>query len=266
LTTDIGAARDFITNLQLGIPTWAGDPPDYPIPPCPGYEDSAPAGPSAFDWDPRQCTNTNIGGGIRAGTTELLKEFDPTYPVPNAGENHPSKERLRVIVLLTDGAANASGLGSEGPDYGTGLQLGFCPQYTWYMPPPTDPFCRASNPSFTIGAGRHISGDVGYDAVDYALDWGDFAFLDEPVGNGIVAFTIGLGGLVVDGSLGDAEIGEKLLRYYAAAGDDANLATNPCAGAATAQPCGNYYFAPSGDELLDIFRAIAGRIFTRINQ
>jgi hypothetical protein len=29
--------------------------------------------------------------------------------------------------------------------------------------------------------------------------------------------------------------------------------------------CGNYYFAPSGNDLLRIFLEIAGRIFTRIS-
>lgn len=260
LTTKIQDARDFITALRLGIPEWAGDPPTYPIPECPGYN-------AAESWDPRQCTNTNIGGGIRAAATELLKEFDPTYPVPNAGENHPSKERLRVIILLTDGAANASGLGADGPTYGTSYQFGFCPQYTWYPSTAiTGPFCRAPNPGLAVGAGRHISGDVEYDAVDYALDWGDFAFLDEPAGNSIVMFSIGLGNAVVSSGLGQPDIGEQLLRYYAASGDDANAATDPCAGVSVAQSCGNYYFAPSGDQLLDIFRAIAGRIFTRINK
>jgi hypothetical protein len=32
------------------------------------------------------------------------------------------------------------------------------------------------------------------------------------------------------------------------------------------QSCGNFYYAPTGNELLNIFKAIAGRIFTRINQ
>jgi hypothetical protein len=30
--------------------------------------------------------------------------------------------------------------------------------------------------------------------------------------------------------------------------------------------CGNYYFAPSGDQLITIFEDIADRIFTRIIQ
>jgi hypothetical protein len=259
LTTDLNAARTLIDNLDLAIPDWAGSPPTYPVPPCINYADNPPLGPGPEDWDPRQCTNTNIGGGIKAAATELLKEFDPLYP--GGGPNHPSKERLRVVVLLTDGAANASGLGPEVgmPDYGTGLQLGYCPQYTWYSPPPAGPFCRAPSPVL-IGAGRHISTSVDYDAVDYALDWSDFTMLESPVGNSVVMFTIGLGSQVTSG------VGEELLRYIAAGGDDGDLATNPCAGAPSGADCGNYYFAPSGSELLQVFKAIAGRIFTRINQ
>ena len=172
---------------------------------------------------------------------------------------------------MTDGAANASGLGGgpyENADYGHGFgPLGFCPDYTWYSPPPAGPFCRSTNPILTgpkqdILASRHISQSVYYDAFDYAADWADFAMLESPVGNEIVMFTIGLGSQVQAGG-GD---GELLMRYMAAGGDDGKLETNPCASATQGASCGNYYFAPSGAELLDIFKAIAGRIFTRINQ
>lgn len=263
LTLNLDSARIFIDNLDIAIPDWAGSPPTPPYT-CPSY---AAAG------DPRECTNTNVGGGLRAGATELLKEFDPSYPVPGAGPNHPAKERLRVLILLTDGAANASGLGGgpeENPDYGPpsglppGEGLGLCPHSTWVQP-----FCRAPNPGFTIVAGRHISTSVEYDAVDYTLDWADFAMLESPTGNGIVMFTIGLGDLVTNFTAGgDPQIGEKVLRYIAEGGDDGKLtppSTN-CATAPAGTPCGNYYYAPSGAQLLQVFKAIAGRIFTRINQ
>ena len=84
-------------------------------------------------------------------------------------------------------------------------------------------------------------------------------------GNGIVVFTIGLGDQVINNSRGDPSIGEKLLRYMAAGGDDGDLSSDLCAGVSTGQSCGNYYFAPTGNQLIQIFRAIAGRIFTRIN-
>ena len=267
ITSNIQDARDFITNLEMAIPRWATDAggvPIVPVPACPGYNE-------AEGWDPRQCMNTNPGGGIRAATNELLKELDPAFPVPGAGPNHPAKDHLRVIILLTDGAPNASGLGAEAyPDYGSpsgGAVPGFCPRSTWYpVYANTGPFCRAAFPGFTTDTGRHTSGDVEYDSVDYVLDWADFAMLEPPAGSGVVVFTIGLGDKVINENKGDPQIGEKLLRYMAAGGDDGKLSTDLCAGVASGASCGNYYFAPDKDQLLKVFQAIAGRIFTRINQ
>jgi hypothetical protein len=175
-----------------------------------------------------------------------------------------------VIVLLSDGAVTASGLGAEAyPDYGSpsgGAVPGYCPRSTWYPASAiTGPFCRASFPDLT-GAGRHSSGDVEYDSVDYVLDWADFAMLEPPAGSGVVVFTIGLGDKVINETKGDPQIGEKLLRYMAAGGDDGKLSTDLCASVPSATSCGNYYFAPNRDQLLAVFQAIAGRIFTRINQ
>jgi hypothetical protein len=50
----------------------------------------------------------------------------------------------------------------------------------------------------------------------------------------------------------------------AAVGDDGNPTTNPCGSVATGNDCGNYYFSPTGSGVLQVFEAIAGRIFTRI--
>jgi len=257
-TSNITDARSFIASLDIAIPEWAGNPPGYPIPPCPGY--------SPPRWDPRQCTNTNIGAGIRAAATELLKELDPSFPVPGAGPNHPSTDHVRVIVLLADGAANASGLGAEGPTYGTDIQLGFCPQSTWYAPPPAGPFCRVAFPGLTIATGRHISTSAEYDAVDYLLDWSDFVMLNPPRGNGIVMFTLGLGDQVINASQGDPSIGEKVLRYIAAGGDDGDLATDPCGGVPVGQSCGNYYYAPDSASLPGIVSDIAARIRVRLGR
>jgi Flp pilus assembly protein TadG len=277
--SNLGDARAFISGLKLAIPWWAynGPPPEntptYPIPACPGYEDAPPPGPSPTDWDPRQCTNTNFGGGIRAAAQELLKEFDPAFPGGNP--DHPSKERLRVIVLLTDGVVNASGLGAEGPTYGTLTQQGWCPQYTWTPPGSLNPFCRAMNYPALIEASRHISTSIDFDSVDYTLDYADFAMLEAPIGNSIVVFTIGLGNEVINAQRGDPLTGAKLLRYIAAGGDDADALTDLCmdnGNRSTGTPlpydqsCGNYYYAPDAGELVDIFTAIAGRIFTRISQ
>jgi Flp pilus assembly protein TadG len=91
---------------------------------------------------------------------------------------------------------------------------------------------------------------------------------------------------------GDPDAAEQLLRYIADVGDDGDLSTGPCLGPKNADPaqglispwgtlvspqdfagrsnrlglqCGNYYFAPAGDQLEQIFLEIAGRIFTRIS-
>jgi hypothetical protein len=58
--------------------------------------------------------------------------------------------------------------------------------------------------------------------------------------------------------------GELFLRYVAAIGDDGDPNTDLCAGVPSGFQCGNYYFAPGGNDLLRIFLEIAGRIFTRL--
>ena len=78
-------------------------------------------------------------------------------------------------------------------------------------------------------------------------------------------FSIGLGDAVINNtSGGDADAGEQLLRYLAAVGDDTDPDTDPCSSTATGTNCGNYYFSPSGTGLIQVFEAIASRIFTRI--
>ena len=263
LTFDIDAARTFILNLDIAIPEWAGYPPIDPGLPCPGRT-------SAEGWDPRLCTNTNIGGGVRAALTELTKELDPNYP--GGGPDHPSADNVRVMVLMTDGVANASGLGAEGADYGApaappiGALRGFCPRYTWYpVGAVTGPFCRAPYPVLTgpkqdLLESRHISTSVYYDAADYLLDWTDLAMLNPPDGSGVKAFAIGLGNYLISNPVGDPSIAEKLLRYISAAGDDGDLATDPCSGVDVGQSCGNYYYAPDAASLPAILSDIGTRL------
>jgi hypothetical protein len=61
-------------------------------------------------------------------------------------------------------------------------------------------------------------------------------------------------------------IGEDLLRYMAAVGDDGDRTTDPCKAMSVgaAQSCGQYYYAPDGNKLRKIFEDIATRIYTRI--
>jgi hypothetical protein len=140
-----------------------------------------------------------------------------------------------------------------------------------------------------------VSGTARYDAQDYFRDWVDAAALRvncvvqagegcrsySPAlgGNGsadeynlneritasnLVIYSIGLGPGVGSGLPGDSNAGEAMLRYMAVVGDDGDRVTNPCAGVPPKSNCGNYYFAPTGAGLVQIFEDIAKRIFTRL--
>ena len=78
--------------------------------------------------------------------------------------------------------------------------------------------------------------------------------LNEPGGNEISIYTIGLG--AAGGNTSDpftVSIGEQLLRYMAAVGDDGDRETDPCETVGPRRICGQYYFAPSGAALEGIF-------------
>jgi hypothetical protein len=208
------------------------------------------------DWftvqNPSGCTSTNSAEGIAMASNEL--------------DTNGRQEAVWIMILLSDGAANAA-RDSDGN--------WICPGNTG-LPTWVQPFCRDTDPASRPGG-------FGYDADDHARAMADvagclptnFAPCTAP-GNGIVIFTVGLGGLVNDNDgcdtsvysaaeCSDAEVlGEELLRYVAAVGDDGNPTTNPCGSVATGNDCGNYYFSPTGSGVLQVFEAIAGRIFTRI--
>ncbi len=115
-----------------------------------------------------------------------------------------------------------------------------------------------------------------YSVFDYALDMVDEAALrvnrntlnptsplynqNEPLGNDIAIYTIGLGSSV--------QAGVPLLRYMAAVGDDGDRTTDEClSGGAVLSyniTCGQYYYAQTGNDLLPIFDSIASRIYTKI--
>ena len=127
-----------------------------------------------------------------------------------------------------------------------------------------------------------------YDTEDYARDMTDRVALvypiynppgtilgdDEPkAGDEIAIYAIGLG----DAAKPPDYDGEQLLRYMANIGDDNfrnpipddltdAYAADPCEGIAAQTSCGQYYYAPSGGALLQIFEKVAGSIFTRITQ
>jgi hypothetical protein len=99
-------------------------------------------------------------------------------------------------------------------------------------------------------------------------------------GQGAVIFAIGLGAEAIDNPPCDSgaeclpNAGERLMRYIAAVGDDHDPMTDPCLDPLPpligpmpiGQSCGNYFFAPSTNELGTVFEAIAARIFTRLTQ
>jgi len=232
----------YITALQTQI--MALDV--YKFPGCAGYPPS-PAG----------CTSTNTAGGLlQAG---------------NQFGAFKREEAVWIVILLSDGGANAAQdsvpnwICPGGPGVGN-----------W-----VEPFCRDAD-----AGSRHNSASADYDPEDAARDMADFvgcldstsathpgscAALAPSYGQGAVIFSIGLGELVTSntscdpfwGSC-DADAGEQLMRYAAAVGDDGDPTTDLCAAAGVGVDCGNYYYSPTGSGLLEVFEAIASRIFTRI--
>jgi hypothetical protein len=217
-----------------------------------------PACSFASTLDPRGCTNTNTQEGLRAAGNQFGA--------------WTREEAVWIVILLSDGGANAARDGASPANW-------ICPgspnNPTWIKP-----FCRDP-----VASSRHIWTNPSYDADDAARDAADWVGCPDstspqwpacagvaPGGQGAVIFTIGLGDAMInntcDPSYGtcDSDLGEELMRYIAAVGDDTNPATDPCASVAsgTTPGCGNYYFSPTGAGLLKVFEAIASRIFTRI--
>jgi hypothetical protein len=195
-----------------------------------------------------------------------------------------------VVVLLTDGAANASE-----PHAASGTLNRYCPPSTW----PAQPYCRDASATTrhsllnTIKFNPNNTYDPGvYDADDYARDMADFVACPARVGDAApwcedsqnyaldeggqeaVIFSVGLGRWVVANPYGDPDAGDQLLRYIAAVGDDSNPETDPCTavppptltGGNDSYTCGNYYFSEFGTGVAAVFENIAARIFTRLTR
>jgi hypothetical protein len=206
-----------------------------------------------------------------------------------------------IIVFLSDGATNVSDL----PDAGdlnnpvpAGYVNGFCGGSIggrlWTNEPSTPySWCTDSDPSirhcgpFHAAFGECPTGSIWagnatppYDTDDYARDMIDRVALvypeypaDSPepkAGDEIAIYAIGLG-------IALPSQGEMLLRYMANIGDDNfrnpipdilldAYTADPCDGVAVKSSCGQYYYAPSGAYLTQIFEKVAGSIFTRITQ
>jgi hypothetical protein len=209
-----------------------------------------------------------------------------------------------VIVFLSDGTTNVSDLPDASDTNNpvpAGYVNGFCggsigdrlwtnepgTPYTWCND--SDPATRHCGP-FHSNAGECPAGStwVGnstppYDTEDYARDMTDRVALVYPIypgdspepksGDEIAIYAIGLGKAARPPDYD----GEQLLRYMANIGDD-NFRNpvpddlsdayppDPCDGVAPQTSCGQYYYAPSGAYLTQIFEKVAGSIFTRITQ
>ena len=242
----------YITALQTQI--MALDV--YKFPGCAGY----PPNPSG-------CTSTNTADGLKAAGNQFGA--------------FTREEAVWIVILLSDGGANAA---TDAASPANWICPGSPGAANWI-----EPFCRDP-----IADNRHAAADAAYDPDDAArdrADWvgcldknaraiapypahpGSCAALAPNYGQGAVIFTIGLGDRVINnttcewGGLCEPDFGEQLLRYIAAVGDDGNPLTDPCTVAPAAGAgvdCGNYYYSPTGSGLLEVFEAIASRIFTRI--
>jgi hypothetical protein len=164
---------------------------------------------------PAPCTTTNIGAGLYTAGVE--------FNLPPVRKNS-----LWVVILLTDGVANAG--------YGENAVY-FCPVGTWGNSD-IPPKCNDGNSST-----RHAAGSGNYDAEDYAYDGADFVADSQSA----LIFTIGLGPKVTQVSTVDGTpLGEILLQYAADVGH------------------GTYTPAPSSAQLEEIFQNIAKNIATRL--
>lgn len=219
--------------------------------------------------------STCIGCGLRAANL-VLQEARPGA--------------VWVVVLFTDGVANLSdtaGTGGSGPGdtpWTGGLvplayPNGFCDgrmNQGWWPRLCIDP---TFNPRYCIDDNQNTCPDgttwirnnnqpsfhynSKYSVTDYARDMADALALtrstnqDEPRGNDVAVYSIGLGAV---------SLGEPLLRYIAAVGDDGDRTTDPCATVASFRSCGQYYYTNNPEDLVPIFEDIATRIYTRITQ
>jgi hypothetical protein len=221
--------------------------------------------------------STNIGGGLR----EAVDELDL---------NGSTDAAIWIIVLLSDGAANATDQAMDSNNWWT------CPsppdsggpdERDQSAGPDADPtapdpttvtrhcpsqdICDREDPWYTNPG--HTYQEWYYDADDYARDIADLASSKE-----IAVYTIGFGPKVLNDSQGRADAGERLLRYIADVGDDGDLETAPCGSdfywddvvvdpvPAPGADCGNYYYAETAEDLANVFEDIVSRIFSRLTR
>lgn len=261
---NLTAVQNAIRSIQVYDPSLSPDTDQCAGMYCSGGTCSpVPGQEPGVGVDPRPCPSSNVAGALLQA-----------YNILSTQGRREEEGALWAIVLLSDASPNAT-------DPASGLPFGLCPRYqndnsapdpTWYWYDPGQrPFCQDGN-----FEERHSSAHSWYDAEDVALDMLDF-LKDAKV----VIFSIGYGDRmhnlnVAPGGGRDPNLGEKFMRYAAdyTDGDDQKACLvsggdwfNP---GATWKPlgesCSNYFYAPDASALQEIFREIARRIFTRINQ
>jgi hypothetical protein len=203
--------------------------------------------------------STCIGCGIHLGT-EVMRQGGRA-------------DSVWVMVFLSDGVANLSDTSATNPDIPASYRYGFCGDQpntafwsTYCIDWEPDPrYCLDDPQAECPPDTDHTDQSGPYSVFDYALDMVDAAGLlvsendDEPTGEDMVIYSV---------ALGAASAQPEILRYMANVGDegDRDPATDPCDGLPANQNCGNYYFAPTGAYLDQIFESIASRIFTKISR
>ncbi|MDK1028923.1 MAG: pilus assembly protein TadG-related protein [Anaerolineae bacterium] len=198
---------------------------------CPTYH-------SGTTPDPSKCTTTNIGGGV-AKASKIL-------------DIHGRVDALWVVIVLTDGAANAS------------FPKDHCPNWWW-----ENPFCRDGrghedpeanenrncwDDTYEITYDHCLEQEgavedelkIKYNTDDYARDQFDVLGIVQEAR----IYTIGLGGLVKRSRpiIHDKGSGERLLIYGAEVGN------------------GEAIFALSGNQLEDAFNQILDSMATRLRK
>ena len=244
-------------------------------------QDHDPDGPSHTPHPPMSLVSTCSGCGIRVANEQLV--------------NSARANAVWVMVFLSDGVANMSDTPQTNPYNpttklgipaiypngfcGGGIDSGFWPsmcidkdtstRYCINEDPDTCP--PGSVAVAKAGSGYNPPYSPPYSVEDYARDMTDAAALTkstnlkEKRGNDMAIYTIGFGSAV-------APYGEPLLRYMADVGKDGSRENDPCKDPITGVPlasrtsCGQYYYAPTANDLLPIFENIASRIYTKISE
>jgi hypothetical protein len=204
--------------------------------------------------------STCIGCGVRLATDVLREGGRP--------------DSVWVMVFLSDGIANLSDTHATNADVPASFTYGFCgsdPGTSFWPSYCIDKntgsgsgrFC-IDDPSSECPPETTSTADSGpYSVEDYAYDMIDEAALlestneNEPLGEDMVIYAVGLDA---------ARVGADILRYMANLGEDGERDIDPCSGVSATDNCGNYYYAPTGAYLDQIFENIASRIFTKISR